>query len=136
MLLTYWSVPPTLPGLRHQGWTLPGGGMETGEQVCETVVREVAEETGYQVEVGAYVGIDSRHRSAERRPDGGERPLHHLRIIYRARIVGGQFAVEVGGTTADAAWFPRHQIAELDRVSLVDIALRLVGDPLEDPHGH
>jgi len=130
VLLTYWSVPPFAPGMRHQGWTLPGGGMEPGEQTHETAVREVAEETGYEVEIEGLVGVDSLHRAAEQRPDGGTLPWHNLRIIYRARIVGGEFAVEVDGTTADAGWFTRDQIAGLDRVGLVDVALRLVGDPI------
>jgi hypothetical protein len=37
-------------------WVLPGGGLEVGESVGEAVVREVAEETGYQVEPMYVVG--------------------------------------------------------------------------------
>ncbi|WP_269457609.1 NUDIX hydrolase [Auraticoccus monumenti] len=33
-------------------WTLPGGGVEYGESLEEAVVREVKEETGYDVTVG------------------------------------------------------------------------------------
>ena len=38
-------------------WCLPGGGMEPGESAAETCVREVAEETGLEVEVTRLVGI-------------------------------------------------------------------------------
>src|SRR5690606_18269322 len=37
------------------GWTLPGGGVKYGEQLEEAVVREVFEETGYQVELGEFL---------------------------------------------------------------------------------
>jgi 8-oxo-dGTP pyrophosphatase MutT (NUDIX family) len=38
-------------------WALPGGGMDVGEAMAETVVREVKEETGIDVEVTGVVGI-------------------------------------------------------------------------------
>ncbi|MGH3734959.1 MAG: NUDIX hydrolase [Micromonosporaceae bacterium] len=44
-------------------WALPGGVMEIGESVAEAVVREVREETGFDVEPGRLIGIysDPRH---------------------------------------------------------------------------
>jgi ADP-ribose pyrophosphatase YjhB (NUDIX family) len=38
-------------------WALRGGGMDVGESMADTVVREVREETGIDVEVTGVVGI-------------------------------------------------------------------------------
>ena len=38
-------------------WGLPGGVQEIGESIAQTVVREVREETGVDVEVTGLVGI-------------------------------------------------------------------------------
>jgi len=40
-------------------WTIPGGGMEPGETIAQTAVREVQEETGIDVEVVSLIGIYS-----------------------------------------------------------------------------
>ena len=38
-------------------WTLPGGGMKSGELPTEAVIREVKEETGLDVTVGRLIGV-------------------------------------------------------------------------------
>ena len=48
-------------------WTLPGGGMEHGEDPYDTVLREVEEETGYHIEVTGLLGVDSIWRMFPRR---------------------------------------------------------------------
>lgn len=41
-------------------WVLPGGGMEKGEAPWQTVVREVKEETGLDIEVERLAGVYSK----------------------------------------------------------------------------
>jgi ADP-ribose pyrophosphatase YjhB (NUDIX family) len=72
-------------------WALPGGGMEMDESLADSVVREVKEETGLNVEVTGLVGTytDPRHIIAY--TDGEVR--RQFNICYTARVTGGQLAI-------------------------------------------
>ena len=120
ILLSHW-----IEG-RRPAWTMPGGGLEPGEDPERAVKREVREETGYRAQVGELLGIHSRVIPPGRRiPDGATEPLHTLRIVYRATIVGGRLRNEIDGSTDRADWFPLATVRSLQRVRLVDIALRM-----------
>ncbi|GHB23349.1 hypothetical protein GCM10010377_11790 [Streptomyces viridiviolaceus] len=105
-------------------WVLPGGGMEHGEDPHDTVVREVAEETGYRVEVTALLGVDSLRLTRPAR-FGRSMDHHGVRILYEARVTGGELRHEVGGSTDLAAWQDLTAVPGLTRVPLVDAGLRL-----------
>jgi len=111
---------------RRSAWTLPGGGLESGEDPEHAVRREVTEETGYRVVVDELLGIHSRVIPAnDRLAADAAVPLHTLRIVYRAHVVGGRLRHEVEGSTDRAEWFPLAAVRKLRRVQLVDIALRM-----------
>lgn len=105
-------------------WTLPGGGMEHGEDPYDTVLREVAEETGFHVEITGLLGVDSVRRRLPRRL--GRTVDHHgVRLVYEVRITGGELRHETGGSTDMAAWHPLDEVPSLPRVRLMDTALTL-----------
>ncbi|WP_236944993.1 NUDIX hydrolase [Kocuria flava] len=130
VLLSHWN--PRRPGVPG-GWSLPGGGMEIGEQPAETAVREVLEETGFTVELDGLLGVHSRHMVAGERLDGLARPFHALRVVYRAHVVAGSLAHEVGGSSDEARWVPLPEVAGLPLVGLVPVALAMAGLIAGDP---
>ena len=95
----------TIEGRQISGWTLPGGGIEAGEQPEQTAVREAYEETGYRVRVDHLLGV---HCAYAEQADGSL--FCAMRTLYRSHIVGGQLTVEQDGSTDDVRWVP---IAEL-----------------------
>jgi 8-oxo-dGTP diphosphatase len=94
-------------------WTLPGGGLDFGEDPAKAVVREVMEETGLQIRVTGLAGIDSQLF------DFRDERVHVIRILYRAEVVGGSLRDEADGSTDLARW---HTEAEARALPLVEVA--------------
>jgi ADP-ribose pyrophosphatase YjhB (NUDIX family) len=78
-------------------WALPGGGMEIDESLTDSVIREVKEETGFDVEVTGLVGMYSDPEHIIAYDDGEVR--RQFNICYTARIVGGELRMS-GESTA------------------------------------
>ncbi|HEY3524309.1 MAG TPA: NUDIX domain-containing protein [Candidatus Limnocylindrales bacterium] len=102
-------------------WTLPGGGLEFGEEPESGALRELEEETGLRGEIDGIVGVDSVHLGADETASGRE--VHALRIVYRGRAVGGELRDELEGSTDHAAWLTPDEIATTPLVDLVRVAL-------------
>jgi 8-oxo-dGTP diphosphatase len=81
-------------------WTLPGGGVEQGEDPDDTVVREFAEETGLTVRVA---GLHSATADVFRLPNT-DMWEHTDRLIYDVEIEGGELRNEADGTTELVDW--------------------------------
>ncbi|MEV2251472.1 NUDIX hydrolase [Streptomyces sp. NPDC050147] len=128
LLLARWVA-----GDGSKRWTLPGGGMDHGEDPYDTVIREADEETGYTIEPRALLGIDSLRRRYPRKL-GAVADFHGVRIVYEAHITGGELRHERDGSTDLAAWHALDAVAGLDRVGLVDIGLDLWRSRPADGH--
>ena len=120
VLLASWNEPA------EPQWTMPGGGVEFHETPAEGAIRELREETGYDVELLQVLGVDTHLTPAEERIQTPGRPMKSVRVIYDARIVGGELRHEVNGTTDEARWIPLSEVPSLPRVSLVDAALAML----------
>jgi ADP-ribose pyrophosphatase YjhB (NUDIX family) len=75
-----------------RGWEMPGGRVEPGEDVVQAAVREVAEETGCDVEVEALLGIDNRVSEPE-----------ILMVRFACRLLRGE--PRPSDETPEVGWF-------------------------------
>jgi len=89
------APPEVLLAVRSDlvGWELPGGTPEPGEDLEATLIREVREETGLEVEVERLVGDYVRE---------GFRP--HTARVYLCRAIGGE--LRTSAENLEVGWLP------------------------------
>jgi len=111
-------------GLDAGRWTLPGGGLDWGEEPAAGVLRELEEETGLEGTVLGVTGVYSATylRSVDRPLD----PVHHLGIIFTVEAHEGALRHEADGSTDQCAWVPLADLDRLPLVSLVTFAAGLI----------
>ncbi len=123
VLLTRMSERTRIPGR----WTLPGGGIDHGEDPREALVREVYEETGLHINAGVVADVHSSHFTGPR-SDGLVEDYHGIHLIFLASVLPGSEDVEphvteVDGSTDLAVWMNREEALGLDLLSAARYAL-------------
>lgn len=115
---------------RDDLWCAPGGGAEPHASLPDNLAREVYEETGLSIEVGAPCLVNEFHA-----PD---RDFHQVDLYFRARVTGGDLDgdwTDPEGIVSMRRWVTREEMAAL-RVkpdSLAAVAWADPGAPAYDP---
>lgn len=91
-------------------WALPGGGHEIGESIVDTVVREVKEETGYDVVVETITGTYTNPRHVMAYDDGEVR--QQFSIAFRAKLIGGE--ARTSSESSEVEWVAPGDLQSLD----------------------
>jgi 8-oxo-dGTP diphosphatase len=93
------------PGARLGLWCAPGGGCEAGQSLPENLAREVHEETGLRITVGAPALVNEFHD-----PDTG---FHQIDLFFRCAIASGTLAddwTDPEGVVTDRRFFTRAEL--------------------------
>jgi mutator protein MutT len=107
VLLIQRAKPPNV-GL----WGLPGGAVELGETLREAAAREVREECGIEINVGAICeAVDIVTRDAENRIQ-----YHYVVVDFLAQYARGELRAD--SDVMDARWVARAELGRYDMPAL------------------
>ncbi len=94
----------------HGKWELPGGRIEFGEDPEETAVREVDEETGYEVSnPELFKDVFSYMLEYE------EKRVHVLITVYLCHLEGGEKDLS-DHKISDVGWFTRKELESIETI--------------------
>ncbi|WP_432561491.1 NUDIX domain-containing protein [Kineococcus sp. SYSU DK003] len=108
-------------------WSIPGGGMEPGESIKDTAIREAREETGYDVEVDRLVGVFSDPGHVVAFDDGEVR--QQFSVCFAGHVVGG--SPRLSDETREVGWHEPGALRSMTDAQLhpsillrIEVALR------------
>ena len=82
-------------------WAVPGGGMDLGESITDTAIRETREETGIKCQITGLVGIYTNPGHVIRYTSDGE-VRQEFSIVFTARPTGGQ--LQASSESSETQW--------------------------------
>ncbi|MDQ2090213.1 NUDIX domain-containing protein [Marimonas arenosa] len=94
------------PGPEATLWCAPGGGVEKHQSLPDNLAREVHEETGLTIAVGAPALINEFHN-----PDTG---FHQIEVFFRCNVTNGALSdswTDPEGIVHRRRWFTRAEMA-------------------------
>ena len=118
------------PGGISDLWCAPGGGARPGTSLPENLAREVMEETGLTVSIGAPALINEFHDPAS--------GFHQVDLFFRASITGGTLSPDwrdPGGVVSQHRFVTRAELARFrhkpDSLAAAAWGAETLYDPLE-----
>jgi 8-oxo-dGTP diphosphatase len=108
--------------LKHDGigeggflWSPPGGGVEFGENITETLNREVLEETGVEIETGNFLFFNEYI----------DHQYHAIELFFKVKIIHGEVKLgfdpelsEKDQIIKDLKWFDIRELNQIKEINL------------------
>lgn len=85
-------------------YTLPGGAVERGETLEEAAIREVKEETGFNVEIDGIFSVSEAFFE--------ERGHHVIFFTFRGKIIGGDMNISMPEEIEEITWMDSQKAEE------------------------
>lgn len=101
-------------------WALPGGTMDIGETLAQSIIREVQEETGFDVRIERIVGVYSDPSHVFVYDDGEVR--QEFSICLACVIKGG--SIQVSNESTSVAFFTLEDIAGMQMHESIRLRIR------------
>jgi 8-oxo-dGTP diphosphatase len=93
-------------------WDLPGGFLHEDEHPLDGLRRELAEETGLEVEPSDWLGAFMVGYG------DGDDARTVLNLVWQARVVGGE--EQAADDVSEVSWFTRDELPPLDEIAMAD----------------
>jgi ADP-ribose pyrophosphatase YjhB (NUDIX family) len=107
-------------------WTLPGGWAEVGQSAAESVVREVREESGYNVKAVKLLACWDRNKHPH-----PAIPFHAYKLVFQCELMGGAPAASLETTAVN--FFAEDDIPPLSLTRTLPEQIRFVFACMRSP---
>ncbi|MEC2323038.1 NUDIX hydrolase [Lederbergia lenta] len=109
-----------------QHWALPGGFCDIGISPSENVVKEVKEESGYEVVSKRILALLDSYKHPH-----PPQAYHYYKIFILCEIIGGK--ADIGVETNDIGFFAKDELPPLSQNRNTETQMDLLFQFLEDP---
>jgi len=97
----------------HQKWEFPGGGVDFGENLIQSVIRETKEETGYDIEI--IKQLQKIHTEENTRQNG--KIYYQIHVVpYICKIIGGKLNTSET-EVLESKWFEIDDVLNHDLIA-------------------
>lgn len=102
-------------------WSHPAGWIDVGENPIEAAKREAFEESGYEVEPTALLGIYSLVRKDAEQAVGAT--PHAIKLIFKVKLLTDEQR-ELHDDVTETRWFTPEEIEAMDSETLRDVDIK------------
>ena len=108
-------------------WSLPGGFCDVGLSSSENIVKEIKEESGYEVKAKKMLAVLDMNKHPH-----PPQAYHYYKIFIQCDIIGGE--PKIGIETQEIDFFAEHALPKLSLSRVTESQIHLLFEYLSDPN--